>query len=512
MNEAFEQIFSYLRSIWRRRWLVMTVAWLVSSAGWVWVYLLENRYEAQARVFVDTQSLLRPLLSGLAVQPNTSQQVAMMTRTLASRPNLEKVARMTDLDLRAKTPRQQELLYSELAEAIRLQGTERENLYTISYQNTSGDTAKRVVQALLTIFTESSLGGARKDISNTQKFIDDQLKAYEAKLLEKERQLEEFKRRNIGTMPGQGGDFYAKLNAMNQSLEQAKLELEENSNRKIQLQQQLDDQEDVLSMPMPSGQVSSALDGRISALQTQMDNLRLRYTDLHPEIARTKQLIDRLQSQKKQEEDALKAQPQGAVKAQNPVYQQLSIAIAEADANMASLRARVAQMQSKRNEVMQSIDRVPQIEGEYTQLMRDYGVFQKNYADMLARRETAALSGEVESKTDVVEFRIIDPPRVPSKPAWPNRPMLVAGVPLAGIGIGMALAFLLGQLRPSIDNRRQLRDLTPFPLLGMVTMIQTDDGRRKRQRSNLMFAAGGLGLLVVLLGQMIYYLVLSPAA
>lgn len=512
MNEAFDQIFSYLRSIWRRRWLVMTIAWLVSSAGWVWVYLLENRYEAQARVFVDTQSLLRPLLSGLAVQPDTEQQVAMMTRTLASRPNLEKVARMTDLDLRAKTPRQQELLYSELAAAIKLQGTVRENLYTISYQNTSGDTAKRVVQALLTIFTESSLGGARKDISNTQKFIEDQLKAAEAKLLEKERQLEEFKRRNIGTMPGQGGDFYANLNTMNQSLEQAKLELEEYSNRKKQLQQQLDDQEELLSMPMPSVQVSSALDGRISALQAQMDNLRLRYTDLHPEITRTKQLIERLESQKKQEESALQAQPQGAVKAQNPVYQQLSIAIAEADANMASLRARVAQMQAKRNQIMQSVDRVPQIEGEYTQLMRDYEVFSKNYAEMLARRETAALSGEVESKTDVVDFKVIDPPRVPSKPAWPNRPMLVAAVPFAGISFGMALAFLLGQLRPGIDNRRQLRDLTAFPLLGMVTMIQTDDARRKRQRSNLMFAAGGLGLLVALLGQMIYYLVLSPAA
>jgi len=512
MNEAFDQIFSYLRSIWRRRWLVMTIAWLVSSAGWVWVYLLENRYEAQARVFVDTQSLLRPLLSGLAVQPDTEQQVAMMTRTLASRPNLEKVARMTDLDLRAKTPRQQELLYSELAAAIKLQGTVRENLYTISYQNTSGDTAKRVVQALLTIFTESSLGGARKDISNTQKFIEDQLKAAEAKLLEKERQLEEFKRRNIGTMPGQGGDFYANLNTMNQSLEQAKLELEEYSNRKKQLQQQLDDQEELLSMPMPSVQVSSALDGRISVLQAQMDNLRLRYTDLHPEITRTRQLIERLESQKKQEESALQAQPQGAVKAQNPVYQQLSIAIAEADANMASLRARVAQMQAKRNQIMQSVDRVPQIEGEYTQLMRDYEVFSKNYAEMLARRETAALSGEVESKTDVVDFKVIDPPRVPSKPAWPNRPMLVAAVPFAGISFGMALAFLLGQLRPSIDNRRQLRDLTAFPLLGMVTMIQTDDARRKRQRSNLMFAVGGLGLLVALLGQMIYYLVLSPAA
>jgi polysaccharide chain length determinant protein (PEP-CTERM system associated) len=512
MNEAFEQVFGYARSVWRKRWVVLATAWMVSVAGWVWVYLMENRYEAQARVFVDTQSLLRPLLSGLAVQPNTEQQVAMMTRTLASRPNLEKVARMTDLDLRAKTPQQQEALYTGLAAAIKLQGTEKENLYTITYQNTNGEVAKRVVQALLTIFTESSLGGTRKDISSTQKFIDDQLKAYEGKLLEKEKQLEDFKRRNVGTMPGQGSDFYTKLNEMNLALEQAKLELEEASNRKRQLQKQLDDQDEVLSMPAPGSATSSALDGRISALQTQMDNLRLRYTDLHPEIARTKQLIARLQDQKKQEEDALKLQPQGAIKAQNPVYQQLSIAIAEADANSASLKTRVAQMQNKRNELYRSVDRIPQIENEYTQLMRDYDVFKKNYSDMLTRRETATLSGEVESKTDVVEFKVIDPPRVPTKPAWPNRPMFVAAVPLVGIGLGVAIAFLLTQLRPSIENRRQLKELTSYPLLGMVTMIETDEAIRAVRRSTLTFTAGVLGLVMVLLAQMVYYLVLSPAA
>lgn len=512
MNEAVEQVLSYARAVWRRRWVIMATAWIVSVVGWAYVYFLENRYQAQARVYVDTQSLLRPLLSGMAVQPNTSQQVAMMTRTLASRPNLEKVARMTDLDLRAKTPQQQEALYSGLAAAISLQGSDRENLYTISYQNTSPDLAKRVVQSLLTIFTESSLGGARKDISNTQKFIDDQLKAYEAKLLEKEKQLEEFKRRNIGTMPGQGGNFYTKLNEATLALEQAKLDLEEASNRKKQLQQQLDDQEEVLSMPMPGGAVSSALDGRIAALQTQVDNLRLRYTDLHPEITRTKQLIARLLDQKKQEEEALKAQPKGAIKAQNPVYQQLSIAIAEADANMASLKTRVAQIQNKRNELSRSVDRVPLIENEFTQMMRDYEVYRSNYANMLARRETAALSGEVESKTDVVEFRVIDPPRVPSKPAWPNRPLLVAAVPLGGVGLGLALAFLLTQLRPSVESRRQLLDLTSYPLLGTVSMIETDVARRRKRRSNLIFTAGGGGLILALLAQMIYYLVLSPAA
>jgi len=520
MNEAFDQVLGYALGIWRKRWVVLVVAWLLAVVGWVWVYTLENRYEAQARVYVDTQSLLRPLMSGMAVQPNVEQQVAMVTRTLASRPNLEKVARMTDLDLRAKTPKQQEELYTKLAEDIQLSGTNRENLYTIAYQHANPDLARRVVQALLTIFTESSLGGARKDISNTQKFIEDQLKSYEARLLEKEKEVEEFKRRNVGTMPGQGGDFYSKLSQITVALEQAKLEFEEAANRKKQLRQQLDDQEEVLVGPGPAPALVTAttlaLDGRIAALQGQLDNLRLRYTDVHPDIARVRQLIDRLQQQKKQEEESYKAQlkeqPQSTLKAQNPIYQQLTIAIAEADANLASLRARVGQMERKRAELYRAVDRIPQIESEYTQLTRDLDVYKQQYGEMLARRETAALSGEVESKTDIVDFRVVDPPRVPNKPAWPNRPLLVSAVPLGGIGVGLALAFLLTQLRPTVDSRRQLRDLSNVPLLGMVTLIETDAFRRKARRGNLLFGAGALALGLALLAQLIYYLVLSPAA
>jgi polysaccharide chain length determinant protein (PEP-CTERM system associated) len=520
MNEAFDQVMGYALAVWRKRWVVLVIAWLVAVVGWAWVYTLENRYEAQARVYVDTQSLLRPLMSGMAVQPNVEQQVAMVTRTLASRPNLEKVARMTDLDLRAKTPKQQEDLYTELAKAIQLSGTDRENLYTIAYQHANPDLAKRVVQALLTIFTESSLGGARKDISNTQKFIEDQLKSYEARLLEKEKEVEEFKRRNVGTMPGQGGDFYSKLSQISVALEQAKMELDEAANRKKQLQQQLEDQEEVLVSPAPGPApvtaTTTALDGRIAALQGQLDNLRLRYTDVHPDIGRTKQLIARLQEQKKQEEESFRAQvkeqPQSTLKAQNPIYQQLTIAIAEADANLASLKARVGQMERKRADLYRAVDRIPQIESEYTQLTRDLEIYKQKYSEMLARRETASLSGEVESKTDIVDFRVVDPPRVPNKPAWPNRPLLVSVVPLGGIGAGLALAFLLTQLRPTVDSRRQLRDLSNVPLLGMVTLIETDASRRKARRSNLLFGAGALALGLALIAQLIYYLVLSPAA
>lgn len=511
MNPVVEQILGYARSVWRRRWLVLIIAWLVAVLSWVWIYSLENRYRAQARVYVDTQSLLKPLLGGLAIQANLGQQVSMMTRTLVSRPNLEKLARMTDLDLRAKTPQQQEALYNGLVGKIGLEGG-GENLYSIYFEDSNPDLAKRVVQALLTIFTESSLGGARQDLSKSQKFIDDQLQHYENKLLEKEKELEEFKRRNIGNMPGSTGGFYNQYDQISGALEQAKQELEEANQRKRQLSLQLEDQQETLSSVVPVNSTTTALDSRISALQQQIDNLRLKYTDLHPEITRTKHLIARLLEQKQQEETSMRKPNQETVKAQNPIYQQLTIAIAEADANVATLKSRVDQLSKKKADLYRTVDQVPRIEGEYTQMMRDYGVYQKNFGALLDRRETAALTSEVETKTDTVDFRVIDPPRVNSKPVWPNRPFLVTVAPFGGLTLGVVLAFLLGQLRPTVLSRRQLGELTGLPLLGAVTMIQTDDMRIRARKLNYVYFAATGALFVAYLGQIVYYLLLSPAA
>src|SRR5205085_5447319 len=135
------------------------------------------------------------------------------SRTLISRPNLEKVMRMADLDIKVKTPEEREELISRLNRLLEMKSAGQMNLYTISYSDTNGQEAKRVVQALLSIFVEGSLGDKRKDSDTARRFIDEQLKAYGDKLIAAENAVTEFKRRNTGLMPGQGQNqnFYTRL-------------------------------------------------------------------------------------------------------------------------------------------------------------------------------------------------------------------------------------------------------------------------------------------------------------
>ena len=172
MEEILRQALTILRATWKHRRLGMLVAWIVGAVAAGIILRIPNQYEASARIYVDTQSILRPLMAGLAVQPNIEQQIMMLSRTLISRPNLEKLIRMADLDLNVKNKAQQEALIDDLTSSLKILGVGRDNLYTISYHDPDPAKAQKVVQALVSIFIESSLGDKRQDTDSARKFLD----------------------------------------------------------------------------------------------------------------------------------------------------------------------------------------------------------------------------------------------------------------------------------------------------------------------------------------------------
>ncbi len=501
MQDVIETLLVSARGVWRQRWYMILIVWLVSIAGWLVVYKMPDQYKASARVYVDTQSILKPLLRGLTVDSNQgAQQVALMTRTLLSRPNLEKVARMTDLDLKGQNPEQMEAILAGLGKDIALEGTGRENLYTISYVNNDPQLAKRVVQSLLTIFVESSLGETRRDTDTAQQFIDKQIAEYEARLVEAEEKLKDFKRQNVGVMPARGEGYYESMQAGMGSLEQAKLELREVENRRNEIKRQLEDEElnaDSVVPSMPVLTAPSAVDGRIQSLQTKMDGLLLQFTERHPDVIEIKRIIAQLEKQKQDEIKASAPAVGENRRESSPVYLQLKLALGEAEANVASLRVRVNEHARRVNQLKAMVDTIPKVETELGQLNRDYDVNKQNYETLLARREAAKMSEAAGQTSDEVKFKVIDPPYVPSTPSSPNRPLLMLLVLLGSLAAGIAFAFLLAQLKPVFDNRRNLTEITGLPVLGSISMIWTPAQLRKRRIELGSFGLAGATLLMI---------------
>ena len=513
MHEIAEQLWSHVKATWRYRWYAVGFAWVAAIAGWSYVSVMPNRYEASARVYVDTESVLRPLLAGVTVQPNIDQIVMMMSRTLISRPNLEKVIRMADIDIRLKTPEDREALITRLGRDLSIRSAGRENLYTIAYADRNPQEAKRVVQSLLTIVVEGSLGDKRKDSDTARRFIDEQLKSYNDKLNLAESNVTEFKRKNMAIMGSDARSFYARLGEAKNALSQASLELKEAENGRDAIKRQLTGEGEAVPNLLDgsrgttdnSAEIASnpELDGRIQELQKKLDNLRLNFTEQHPDIISIKRMMEQLKDQRKQEAEQKVKEAKGRkpssiavpTQSRNPVFQKVRVSFAESEATVAAMQARVAEYQRRFEELKVAVNMVPQIEAEFTQLNRDYDITKSNYEKLLSRREQAQISGDMETNASVIDFRVIDPPTVPSTPAAPNRRMLMSMVLLGALGGGIAIAFLLSQLRPTFHDQRRLRQVSGLPVFGTVVLVWSAAQKSKWRRGLIGFVVTLISLL-----------------
>ena len=493
MAELTALVLNFLKAIGKYRWHAVVITWIVALCGWAVVLKLPNQYEASARVYVDTQSILKPLLSGMTMMPNLDQQVMFMRRTLISRPNVEKVMRSLDLDVQATTTKDHEAMVDMLMSKIKIAGTERDDIYTISYTAPTAKQGKDVVQAFLQIFVEGSFGGKKQDSEKAIQFIDDQIRSYEEKLATAENALKDFKVRNMGMLPGESGGFHARVGTTTEALNQAKLELAEAEQARNAIRRQISGTPAApgeKAAPMPT---DPELEARISATTKNLDALRLQYTEQHPDIIANKRLLDQLLARKEAESKRPReVLDPGAT--YSPMMQQLRVSLSDAEARVAGLQARVSEYSTRVAQLRSQSASVPEIEAQLTQLNRDYEINRENYQQLVQRRETAKMSGELSSATDMLTFRVVDPPTAPALPSGPNRMLLFSAVFGGALFAGLAAAFLMSQLRPTFLSQSTLRETTEIPILGSISMNWTPAQTVARKRRLVALAASVLVL------------------
>lgn len=505
MHEVVVLLLRYARGTWRFRWWMLGIAWVISVVGWSVVAKLPDQYEASARVYVDTTSVLRPLLQGIAINTgDTEQKIFLMTRTLLSRPNLEKVMRMTDLDLRATTEIEKDEIIEELKKGIKFTGTSRENLYTISYENDSADLAKLVVRSLLTIFMESNLGEVRKDQDSATQFLEQQKAEYERRMRELETELTRFKQRNLTLLPEGSGGYYDRIREGKTQIEAVKLELSVLEERLETTRRQVEGEEPSFGLgPAPETELmaeTGEVDARIRAIQMRLDEASIKYTDRHPDVVQLKKSLAELKGQRAQIIAAARRNsPKGSGAYnidKNPIYQQMRISMAQLEADVAAKKRLLAEYETQVAELEGSIDKVLALEAERRDLMSDYEIAKKNHGVLESRLESAKLGRKADSSSDNVRFRVVDPPRAPSVPSGPNRVLFSSLVLLGGLAVGFGVAFLMSQFRPTFDERQMLSDALGLPVLGSVNMVWTSDQIRARKVRNVSFVLTLSGLLL----------------
>jgi polysaccharide chain length determinant protein (PEP-CTERM system associated) len=490
MEQWYRLVWQGLMTAWRRRWLLVATAWGVCLLGWGIVALIPNSYESDARLYVDADAILTPLLRGIAVDQNTQSQLEMMQETLLSRPNLEKLIDITPLNLSVTNRTQRQAMVARLGATIKVVSQGR-NLFTISYRNSNPQLAHDVVAALLNIFIERATRTNREDMSNARRFLDNQIAFYVSQLSAAEQRRAAFLRKYMDILPLQSNGGVSRLDNARVTVRNLEWQLKDAMARRAALQQEESLTPPVITEATALGSGTASPQARLVAAEEKLAELRTRYTDRFPDVIAARRLVATLRAElakapKKQ------APPPGFT-LPNPVYEQLKMRMIEADANISALRA---QLDSARQDLarMEALARAaPEVEAQYQGLDRDYAVLRKNYEELLARRQASNITEAADTTADKVRLRIIDPPQIPTIPVAPNRLLLVSLVLLAGLGAAAGLAILLTQTDSSIADLGQLREFGR-PVLGGISVVAAP-----RQRHIFYPQAVGVMLAVLVL-------------
>jgi polysaccharide chain length determinant protein (PEP-CTERM system associated) len=518
MTPALDHVFDEVRGAWRFRWFALISAFIFALMGWAVVFALPDRYEAEARVFVDTRTGLKPALQGLTIDQNVDSQINYVRQSLLEGPQLERIAKDAGiLPPTVSDERERARILDKLSNRIVLgvfsagsQGDERSTAGTIyTFHYTDGDRARslRVVESLLNTFVEETLGGKREGSQHAQQFLETQIKDYEKRLSTAEDKLAAFKKKNVGLMPSDQGGYFAQLQKEVDDAKKAESELSVAMSRREELAKQLHSDSAVSAAGSSTAGGRGAAAGsdtlsRIQEAQAKLDELLLKYTDKHPDVIAMRATLEELKNRRKTELESLRRGDASAVASSgagnNPVYQSMQLELNKVDVEIAALRRELAQHQGTVADLRQRLNSAPQVEAEYQQLNRDYDVNKAQYTALLGSYQKARL-GEQADNAGSVRFEVVLPPTSPLVPMWPKRTLFLGLIWLVALGAGAAIAYGLHTIKPVLSSVRALNALTAFPVLGVVS-VAFPTAQRKQNLRHLWRISAAAACLVIALG------------
>ena len=518
MKQELEQVLDEVRSAWRFRWLGLTAAFIVALVGWSIVFALPDRYQADARVFVDTRTALKPALQGLTTDQNVDAQINYVRQSLLEGPQLEKIAKDTGvLDAAVTDERTRARILDRLADRIAItvisagnQGDERSTagtIYSFHYTDPSRERALHVVETLVTTFVEQTLGGKREGSEHAQKFLETQIKDYEQRLSAAEDRLAAFKKKNVGLMPSEQGGYFTQLQNEVDAAKKADTNLSIALSRRDELAKQLHSDAVISGAGASSlmiggrpGSGGSDTLSRIQEAQARLDELLLKFTDRHPNVIAARATLDELKKRRAAELDSLRRGDASAVASSgagnNPVYQNIQLELNKEDVEIAALRRELAQHQGTVAELRQRLNSAPQVEAEFQQLNRDYDVNKAQYTALLESYQKARL-GERADNAGSVRFEVVLPPTAPVAPVFPRRTVLLTFIWFVAMAVAAGVAYAMTLFKPIVSSVRSVNELTPYPVLGVVSVAFPSKQRRDFRRHILRFSAATAGLFAV---------------
>ncbi len=442
------------------------------AMGLVW----PKGYVASTTIVVDERNIIQPLMQGAAVATEVADRARLAREIIFGRKLMTQILADAGWMNKDLTPEDQEQIIKRLIRQTSISSLTR-NVIKIEYRDDDPERAFLTTKRYADLFIEEALGTKAAESQAAFEFIDKQVQEYHDKLIQSEEQLREFRSSNVDALPGSETDIGTRLAALQTRIDTTTQELKEAEIRKRSLEKQLSGEAEVATTISREGQYRA----RIAELQSQMETLRLSYHDTYPDIVRLRhQIVDlneAIAAEKQRREDA-KASGHVVIDESvinNPMYQQLKRELSQAQVNIDTLNARIAEAKRQMTAALERGKRVHGGSATLAELTRDYQVNRDIYQDLLKRRENARVSMNIDKEKQGLSFRIQEPATLPLDPSGLRFAHFIIGALLFGVLIPFGILYARLQLDPRIRVGTALADRNKVPLLAVVPHLWSPD-------------------------------------
>lgn len=484
-KDLSQQIVLLLREVVRNKLLVIGTFVVITAAAMVVGLNWPKVYRSSTTIHVESRNIIDPLMQGRAVRPDMSDQVENAREVLNSRSLLAKVLIERGTISDSTPPAEEERLINSIRSRVSIVNP-GPNLIHIQYEDSDPERTFLTTKTLAKVFIDEMLAAQERESSAAYHFIDRQVKKYEQQLKDTQTQLAQMRERDPDAQPGAGQQVSQRISMLQNTIDDLEQRIEEARIRERSLTKQLSGEAESATV---SSQVQDSRD-RIAELRSELDALRLKYQDTHPDIVMLKQQIasaeEQLQAaESSQEAEASSAQSPSAGR-EGPVFQQLQQRLYQVRTEYETLQARLADAKRKLSAAQSRAARVQELHAKVENLTQDYQVNRDIYEDLMRRRENARVSMNLDNEQQGLSLRVQEPAYLPHQPSGPRLlHFAMGGLFLGGVlPVGMLFGWLT--VDPRIRSSDALPEIAQKHLLETVPHLSGPREKVQQRRSLIM--------------------------
>ncbi|WP_319586615.1 Wzz/FepE/Etk N-terminal domain-containing protein [uncultured Desulfobulbus sp.] len=487
-------IKKYVDLVVGKWWLVAGCVLVATTIGLFYYTILPKVYQSTALLSYEPQQI-NPTARMDPEQGRVRLREALATlqELVTSRTSLEKVITQFSLyeEDRTRLPIEDVILKMRKKD-IDIKPAPQGDIFSVTYNGTDPEKVVKVTNALASLFIEENLKYREERATETSKYTENELAMSKKVLDVKEEVMRDYKLKNFNEMPEQRQSNLAQLQALivqNQGIQDSIQELERT---KVLAQEQIGMHQRMASMRMssevPTGGVATSRQPetdaeRLVRLRGYLNGLLLKYTENHPEVLRTKQLIDQLEK-KGGTGQVTPGRAAGSVPSRESLaasmeIQRLQIQLKEIDVNIKQLREEQTAIPAQIAKYQRWIEAAPVREAEWNALTRDYTELRRNYDQLVAQNLQAQSAENLERNQKGSKFKIVDSARLPVKPFSPNFLKILLVALAAGFALGVGPIFILDFIDTSFKDVGELEEYIGVPVICAIPFIEKEAEIRK---------------------------------